>query len=85
MTVELLLEFAVLMCALFMGTRAGGVALALWGAAGRCSRTSSGLEDRNAVNHDTLGFISGMEFSPQKASVLLMLGLTETSDVKQLQ
>lgn len=34
MTVKLLLEFAVLIGALFMGARAGGVALGLWGAVG---------------------------------------------------
>ena len=34
MTVKLLLEFVVLVGALFMGARAGGVALGLWGAVG---------------------------------------------------
>ena len=34
MTVKLILEFAVLLGALFMGARAGGVALGLWGAVG---------------------------------------------------
>jgi L-asparaginase len=52
----------------------------------RCSRTGSGLVDRNVeVNDDKLGLIAGMELSPQKARILLMLGLTKTSDVKQLQ
>jgi L-asparaginase len=52
----------------------------------RCSRTGSGVVDRNVeVNDDKLGFIAGMELSPQKARVLLMLGLTKTSDVKKLQ
>jgi L-asparaginase len=52
----------------------------------RSSRTGSGLVDRNVeVNDDKLGFIAGMELSPQKARILLMLGLTKTSDVKQLQ
>jgi L-asparaginase len=52
----------------------------------RCSRTGSGLVDRNVeVNDDKLGFIAGMELSPQKARILLMLGLGKTSDVKRLQ
>jgi L-asparaginase len=52
----------------------------------RCSRTGSGIVDRNVeVNDDKLGFIAGMELSPQKARILLMLGLTKTSDVKKLQ
>ena len=34
MTLTLLLEFAVLIAALFMGARMGGVALGLWGAVG---------------------------------------------------
>jgi L-asparaginase len=52
----------------------------------RCSRVGSGVVDRNVeVNDDKLGFIAGMELSPQKARILLMLGLTKTSDVKKLQ
>jgi L-asparaginase len=52
----------------------------------RCSRTGSGIVDRNVeVNDDKLGFIAGMELSAQKARILLMLGLTKTSDVKKLQ
>jgi L-asparaginase len=52
----------------------------------RCSRTGSGLVDRNVeINDDKLGFIAGMELSPQKARILLMLALSKTSDVKQLQ
>jgi L-asparaginase/Glu-tRNA(Gln) amidotransferase subunit D len=42
--------------------------------------------DRNVeVNDDKLGFIAGMELNTQKARILLMLGLTKTSDVKKLQ
>jgi L-asparaginase/Glu-tRNA(Gln) amidotransferase subunit D len=37
------------------------------------------------VNDDKLGFIAGMELSPQKARILLTLGLAKTSDVKDLQ
>ncbi len=52
----------------------------------RSSRTGSGLVDRNVeVNDDKLGFIAGMELSPQKARILLMLGLTKSSDPKKLQ
>ena len=52
----------------------------------RCSRTWSGLVDRNIeVDDDKLGFIAGMELNAQKARILLMLGLTKTSDVKKLQ
>jgi L-asparaginase len=52
----------------------------------RCSRTATGVADRNIeVDDDKLGFIAGMELNAQKARVLLMLGLTKTSDVKRLQ
>lgn len=52
----------------------------------RCSRTGSGVVDRNVeVNDDKLGFIAGMELNPQKARILLMLALTKTGDVKKLQ
>jgi L-asparaginase len=52
----------------------------------RSTRTGSGIVDRNVeVNDDKFGFIAGMELSPQKARILLMLGLTKTSDVKKLQ
>jgi len=52
----------------------------------RCSRTGSGVVDRNVeVNDDKLGFIAGMELNAQKARILLMLSLTKTSDVKKLQ
>jgi L-asparaginase len=52
----------------------------------RCSRTGSGIVDRNVeVNDDKLGLIAGMELSPQNARILLTLGLSKTSDVKRLQ
>ncbi len=52
----------------------------------RCSRTGSGVVDRNVeVNDDKLGFIAGMELNAQKARILLMLGLTKTSDIQKLQ
>ena len=52
----------------------------------RSSRVGSGVVDRNVeVNDDKLGFLAGMELNPQKARILLMLGLTKTPEVKQLQ
>ena len=52
----------------------------------RSSRVGSGVVDRNVeVNDDKLGFLAAMELNPQKARILLMLGLTKTPDVKQLQ
>jgi L-asparaginase len=52
----------------------------------RSSRTGSGLVDRNVeVNDDKLGLIAGMELSPQKSRILLMLGLAKTNDAKALQ
>jgi len=52
----------------------------------RSSRTGSGLVVRNVeVNDDKLGFITAMELNPQKARVLLMLGLMKTNDPKKLQ
>ena len=52
----------------------------------RATRTGSGLVVRNVeVNDDKLGFIASMELSPQKARILLMLGLTKTNDPKKLQ
>jgi L-asparaginase len=52
----------------------------------RCSRTGSGVVDRNVeINDDKLGLIAGMELSAQKARILLMLSLTRTSEPKALQ
>jgi len=52
----------------------------------RSSRVGSGVVDRNVeINDDKLGFIAGMELNPQKARILLMLGLARTTDVQQLQ
>jgi L-asparaginase len=52
----------------------------------RATRTGSGLIVRNVeVDDDKLGFIASMELNPQKARVLLMLGLMKTSDTKKLQ
>jgi L-asparaginase len=52
----------------------------------RATRTGSGLIVRNVeVDDDKLGFIAAMELNPQKARILLMLGLMKTKDPKQLQ
>jgi L-asparaginase len=52
----------------------------------RSSRVGSGIVDRNVeINDDESGFITAMEISPQKARILLMLGLTQTKDLQQLQ
>jgi len=52
----------------------------------RSCRVGAGIVDRNVeVNDDKLGFITAMELNPQKARVLLMLGLTRTKDLKELQ
>ena len=52
----------------------------------RASRTPSGrvvLHDE--INDDELGTVVSDDLTPQKARVLLMLGLTKTKDKKQLQ
>jgi len=52
----------------------------------RSSRTMSGAVARNIeVDDDALGFVASMELNPQKARVLLMLGLTKTGDPRRLQ
>ena len=52
----------------------------------RSSRTGGGVVERNIeVDDDALGFIAADELNPQKARVLLMLGLTRTSDPRALQ
>ena len=52
----------------------------------RSSHTGSGLVVRNVeVDDDKLGFIAAMELNPQKARILLMLGLMKTQDPKALQ
>ncbi len=52
----------------------------------RSSRTGSGLVVRNVeVDDDKMGFIASMELSPQKARILLMLALMNTSDPAKLQ
>ncbi len=52
----------------------------------RSSRTGSGIVARNIeLNDDRFGFIASEELSPQKSRVLLMLGLTKTSDPRKLQ
>lgn len=52
----------------------------------RSSRAGGGVVERNIeVDDDALGFIAADELNPQKARVLLLLGLTRTRDVRRLQ
>ena len=52
----------------------------------RSSRTGGGVVERNIeIDDDALGFIAADELNPQKARVLLMLGLTRTRDPRALQ
>jgi L-asparaginase len=52
----------------------------------RSSRTGGGVVERNIeVDDDQHGFIAADELNPQKARVLLMLGLTRTRDPRTLQ
>lgn len=52
----------------------------------RSSRTGGGVVERNIeVDDDRLGFLVAEELNPQKARVLLMLGLTRTQDPRALQ
>jgi len=52
----------------------------------RSTRVGSGLVRRNIeLNDDQLGFVTAMELNPQKARILLRMGLTKTKDVGQIQ
>jgi L-asparaginase len=52
----------------------------------RSSRTGGGIVERNVeMDDDTLGLIAADELNPQKARILLMLGLTRSSDPIRLQ
>ena len=52
----------------------------------RSSRTGGGVVERNIeIDDDALGFIAADELNPQKARVLLQLGLTRTTDPRVLQ
>jgi len=52
----------------------------------RSSRTGGGIVERNVeMDDDRLGFIAADELNPQKARILLMLGLTLTRDPALLQ
>ena len=52
----------------------------------RSSRTGGGVVERNIeIDDDALGFIAADELNPQKARVLLQLGLTQTADRAALQ
>jgi L-asparaginase len=52
----------------------------------RSSRTGSGIVVRNVeIDDDKMGFMAAMELNPQKARILLMLGLMKTTETKKLQ
>ena len=52
----------------------------------RASRTGAGRTGRNVeVDDDAMGFVAAGELSPQKARILLMLGLSVTSNSIELQ
>ena len=52
----------------------------------RSSRTGGGVVERNIeIDDDAHGFIAADELNPQKARVLLMLGLTRTNEARKLQ
>ncbi|HEY5078833.1 MAG TPA: asparaginase domain-containing protein, partial [Opitutaceae bacterium] len=52
----------------------------------RSSRTGGGIVERNVeMDDEALGFIAADELNPQKARILLMLGLTRTRDPLKLQ
>lgn len=67
-------------CQALARARAAGVAVV------RSSRVGSGRIARGGeADDDALGFVAGDNLSPQKARVLLMLGLTKTNDPLELQ
>ncbi len=52
----------------------------------RASRTGGGVVERNIeIDDDALGFIAADELNPQKARVLLQLGLTRSANPRALQ
>jgi L-asparaginase len=52
----------------------------------RSARVGSGIIARNGeANDDKYGFIASDNLNPQKARVLLMLALTKTTDVNEIQ
>ena len=60
--------------------RASGVTIV------RSSRVGAGRVDRNVeINDDAKGFIAAGMLNPQKARILLILALTPTKDLKEIQ
>ena len=52
----------------------------------RSARVGSGIVSRNGeADDDKYGFVAGDNLNPQKARILLMLALTKTHDVKDIQ
>jgi L-asparaginase len=50
----------------------------------RSSRTGTGMVTRVPTD-DKSGFVASDSLNPQKASMLLMLALTKTNDIKKIQ
>lgn len=52
----------------------------------RSARVGNGIIARNGeANDDKYGFVASDNLNPQKARILLMLALTQTTDVKEIQ
>ncbi len=52
----------------------------------RSARVGTGIVKRNVeVDDDGLGFVAARGLNPQKARILLQLGLLNTNDVKEIQ
>jgi L-asparaginase len=53
----------------------------------RSSRTGSGavLRNEGRINDDKDNFVVADTLNPQKARILLMLALTKTTDLKEIQ
>ena len=83
MTFELIIQFLVLLGALLMGARAGGVGLGLWGAVGLLVLVVGFGIPPGAIPGEVLMIVRTVIMAA--SAVLLMLGLTKTSDVTKLQ
>ena len=51
----------------------------------RCSRSGQGIINRDPKLDDEHGFIAGSSLSPQKATILLSVALTKTTDRSEIQ
>jgi anaerobic C4-dicarboxylate transporter DcuA len=82
-TFELIIQFLVLLGALLTGARAGGVGLGLWGAVGLLVLVVGFGISPGAIPGEVLIIVLTVILAA--LAVLLMLGLTKTSDVTKLQ